>query len=141
MAWLESLIEELPGLQSCSNSEDGKEYNSSSDSSKSDDSSSECSNAEAASTRQLRYVEDLADLEEDYRPFVLDEDSRDRLEFPWLVEDALKDARSHIGDALAMKAEYILARSQPYPGDEMWVAEDRGVLNRFKVTRKDEETD
>lgn len=95
----------------------------------------------AQSRRMLRngrrvseQVVSLADVEDhEESAFVFDEDSRDRLEFSWKVEDASKVPRSHIGDALAMTAEYILTRSQPYPGDELWVAEMRGVLNRFKV--------
>ncbi|KAH6888233.1 hypothetical protein BKA70DRAFT_1121912, partial [Coprinopsis sp. MPI-PUGE-AT-0042] len=69
-----------------------------------------------------------------------DEAARDALEFPWLIPDPEKIARKQIGDALAMKATYVLARSQPYPGDDVWVAQDRGVIHRFRVTKRDEET-
>ncbi|KAH6871367.1 hypothetical protein BKA70DRAFT_1131046, partial [Coprinopsis sp. MPI-PUGE-AT-0042] len=58
----------------------------------------------------------------------------------WMFEHPDKIARTQLGDALSMKAEFVLDSSQPYPGDPVWIAQTRGIAGRFKVDRISEKT-
>ncbi|KAH6902788.1 hypothetical protein BKA70DRAFT_1026851, partial [Coprinopsis sp. MPI-PUGE-AT-0042] len=88
----------------------------------------------------LQLVSDSEDEDQPDLESVHNSSTRDAMEFPWIVSNPEKAARKQIGDMMAMKAEYVLARSQPYPGDEVWIAQDRGMIHRFEVTRKTAES-
>ncbi|KAF6752657.1 hypothetical protein DFP72DRAFT_751030, partial [Ephemerocybe angulata] len=55
---------------------------------------------------------------------------------PWMEEEKPHTmVRNHLGDALRMRAEYVLNMSQPYPGDRAHALPAHGMRDRFGVHR------